>query len=233
MAQGILPEFPANSLEDAKLVSNMFKTRAVEDDPMEIDEPCAPCEQQQEGLTSIYSPWYKSWELRLPIGGQTYLTVGLFRDKPTVSVRQFYRPNPADLYDIRPGNQAMVMTPEQWQALKRNMSNVSAALLDFRFAATSSNTATFSPRWFHLGGVLYAVVGLFGGTRIVGLGEFFLPRPGEDPDSILPGTKGINLNSDQWSKLLNTVGTVDRSLVALDDAKKNYICKDLNDRGLF
>ncbi|XP_078682413.1 E-selectin-like [Branchiostoma floridae x Branchiostoma belcheri] len=68
-------------------------------------------------------------KISFPLGENVFATVGHFRGKPTLSVRHFYRPRP-DQEDVwKGGKKGIVLTPEQWRTLKREMSGVSSALL--------------------------------------------------------------------------------------------------------
>lgn len=190
----------------------MFHPLDVEE-PMEVDEytPSASCKPLQEDIAPMFSSPY--FDMQLPLGEEVYLTVQRFGDKPTVAVRQIYYRNHDDMNDIAPGKQEYTMTTEQWQTLKRNMSKVSAKVMEGKFAVMNSfSPQKFPPIGFHLEGESSVAVAIFDGVPIVGLGQFFRPRHGNDQRGMLPGTKGINLTMGQWYTLENSVEMVDRML---------------------
>ncbi|XP_019630205.1 PREDICTED: uncharacterized protein LOC109474353 [Branchiostoma belcheri] len=138
-------------------------------------------------------------EVRFPVGEDVFATIGRFKGKALMGVRQFYRPYPEEKNLWKASRKELVLTPDQWRVLKRNMSGVSTALLSCTFASMPYDNTLFSPRRFGLGNLRYAIVEIFRGKPVVALREFYRPKDGSD--KILPGKKGINLSTDQWQAL--------------------------------
>ncbi|XP_078618876.1 uncharacterized protein LOC144886232 [Branchiostoma floridae x Branchiostoma japonicum] len=159
-------------------------------------------------------------EARFSIGEDVFVTVGCFKGMPLVNVRRFYRPCPGKDV-LKPGKQGLALAPEQWLALKRNMSSVSSVLLACGFSAKhtsyNGNGSTFLPSRFDLGNQRYAVVELFRGEAVVSLREFF--RPKADQDKLLPSKKGLNLSAQQWDALEEQADKIDAVLKTVLEQK--------------
>ncbi|KAI8488014.1 hypothetical protein Bbelb_341320 [Branchiostoma belcheri] len=153
-------------------------------------------------------------EIRFPLGENVFATAGHYKGKATLAMRYFYRPRP-DQEDVwKGGKKGVVLTPEQWRTLKRNMSGVSAALLACTFAAMPYDATVFSPRRFHLGNLTYAIVEVFKGSAVVAIREFYRRSP-EDGDNLLPGKRGLNLSAEQWKELQEHSQKMDAVLEAV------------------
>ncbi|KAI8482673.1 Transcriptional coactivator [Branchiostoma belcheri] len=97
---------------------------------------------------------------------------------------------------------------KQWRTLKRDMSEVSTALLACTSAVMPDDATLFSPCRFHLGNLTYTIVQLYRGAVVVRLQEFFQRRPEfrrvhdeDDLANLVPGKKWLNLSSEQWHAL--------------------------------
>ncbi|KAI8507095.1 hypothetical protein Bbelb_155340 [Branchiostoma belcheri] len=153
-------------------------------------------------------------EIRFPLGENVFATAGHYKGKASLAMRYFYRPRP-DQEDVwKGGKKGVVLTPEQWRTLKRNMSGVSAALLACTFAAMPYDATVFSPRRFHLGNLTYAIVEVFKGSAVVAIREFYQRSP-EDGDNLLPGKRGLNLSAEQWKELQEHSQKMDEVLEAV------------------
>ncbi|XP_078579533.1 uncharacterized protein LOC144863829 [Branchiostoma floridae x Branchiostoma japonicum] len=151
-------------------------------------------------------------EVRLSLGDDVFLTVGLFKDKPLVSVRLFYRPDPTNVNKLRPGRIGMTMTPLQWETLKTHP--LLGAILDCTYAAMPIDMTAFPPKTFDLGGKRYATVQLLRGQPVVSLTQVY-KRYGA-PDTEPVQRKGIDLTLEQWQSLENNMEAVDKVLAGMD-----------------
>lgn len=168
--------------------------------------------------------WNGTLEVRFHIGQNVFVTVGRFNGKVQMSVREFYRPRPEQKDEWRACKRGLVLTPEQWWALRRSIPSMEEALLHCTLAAWPWNVGTFKPHRWDLGNQRYAIVEMFRGRPAVTLrGEFFRPSPDADPDK-----KGIILTTwaRQWQNLQDMEDKIEIVLqVFLED--KLFLTKDL------
>ncbi|XP_078686636.1 uncharacterized protein LOC144919215 [Branchiostoma floridae x Branchiostoma belcheri] len=161
-------------------------------------------------------------EVRLPLGDDVFLTIGLFRGKPLISVRLFYRPDPADVNKMRPGKVGLSMSPAHWEALKAQP--LLGAILDCTYATMPIDNTTFSPKSFELGGRRFVTIQVMRGQPVVSLTQLY--KPYGEPDTAPLQRKGINLTMEQWNDLETKMETVDKLLAGMQ-AGKDPVDKDL------
>ncbi|KAI8511992.1 hypothetical protein Bbelb_110920 [Branchiostoma belcheri] len=158
-------------------------------------------------------------EIRFALGGSVYATytVGYFRGKLELSVREFYRSRP--IRQLKSSNRSgLFLTLEQWRTLSRSITGISAALVACTSAAMSHDVTLFSPCRYHIGNQMYTIVHVSRGVAIVTLWTFFKRRPEfrrgleDDFDDLLPGRRCLNLSVEQWERLQKHSQKMDMAL---------------------
>ncbi|KAI8488090.1 hypothetical protein Bbelb_342080 [Branchiostoma belcheri] len=159
-----------------------------------------------------------STEVRLPLHDNVFITVGVFKDRPLISVRQFYS-RAWDPTTLRPGKKGLSLTPAQWTTLKDL--RIYEAVNDITFSALPPTT-TVKQHMFNLGNLRYAVVELIDGQPSVGLWQYERrssdTTTGNDHD-LLRTEKGISLTLQQWQAVEGKKKAVDWIMSAVVNGK--------------
>ncbi|XP_078660166.1 uncharacterized protein LOC144904893 [Branchiostoma floridae x Branchiostoma belcheri] len=159
-----------------------------------------------------------STEVRLPLHDNVFITVGVFKDRPSISVRQFYS-RAWDPTTLRPGKKGLSLTPAQWTTLKDL--RIYEAVNDITFSALPPTT-TVKQHMFNLVNLRYAVVELIDGQPSVGLWQYerrSSDTTTDNDDDLRRTEKGINLSLQQWQAVEGKKKAVDWIMSAVVNGK--------------
>ncbi|KAI8482672.1 hypothetical protein Bbelb_395520 [Branchiostoma belcheri] len=168
-----------------------------------------------EGAPLSQNTNLKPHEVRLPLGDNVFLTVGMFRNKPIINVRQFYHPDPADVNKMRPGKKGLALTPKQWAKLKALP--LLGAILDATCHTIPYYFGGIEPKMHDLGSEKYVTVQILHGQTSITLHQHYRPYGAPDTDPAMK--RGIDLTVQQWEDLESKMKAVDKVLEAMENGK--------------
>ncbi|KAI8502537.1 hypothetical protein Bbelb_201250 [Branchiostoma belcheri] len=175
----------------------------------------APDILSSEGAPPSQKAISKLQEVRLPLGDNVFLTVGMSRNKPILNVRQFYYPDPADVNKMRPGKKGLALTPKQWAKLKALP--LLGAILDATCNTMPYYFGAVEPKMYDLGSEKYVTVQILHGQPSVTLHQHYRPYGAPDTDPVMK--RGIDLTIPQWEDLESKIKAVDKVLEAMENEK--------------
>jgi len=141
----------------------------------------------------------------IPIGRERYLTVGKWAGQSRISLRQYLRYNDgAKLYPTRKG---ISLSVDSWIDLVFEKENISAALKKVK-----SGEGDVAYRR-HIGKNIFVTVD--SGREYVNIRQWWMP---EGADQVAPSRKGICLSADEWAKVLEQTGDVEKRVPEVRNA---------------
>jgi hypothetical protein len=141
----------------------------------------------------------------MPIGRERYLTVGKWCGQTRISLRQYVRyRDGARLYPSRKGISMLV---DSCIDLMFEKENISASL-----KKVNSGEGDVAYRR-HIGRNIFVTVD--SGREYVNIRQWWMPK---EADQVAPSRKGICLSTDEWTKVLEQAGDVEKLVPEVQNA---------------